>query len=248
MILVLKKSNFLLIGLIFILTAMLIGLNVNREWMTAAAGSPTGQKIILLDPGHGGEDPGAVSIYSGIREKDINLTVAMKTKELLEAEGFAVMMTRSEDRLEYAPGTPGYTNKRSQDLKRRKKLMDESDADAVVSIHMNKLDENKDSKWYGAQTFYPPGMWDSQKLAVTIQAALKELVDPSNVREALEKKVPKGEVPIIIFRNVKRTTVIVECGFLSNPEEEKRLATKEYQDKLAEAIKVGVVKYFSQQK
>jgi N-acetylmuramoyl-L-alanine amidase len=117
-------------------------------------------------------------------------------------------------------------------------MMDEGSADIVVSVHLNKFPQ---TQYFGAQTFYPPNSPESQKLAGIIQKKLIEIVDPNNKREAMLKKEP-----IIILKDAKTTTTIVECGFLSNPEEEKLLGTKEYQDKLALAIKEGIVKYFEE--
>ena len=240
MILIVRKNNIILVTLILLLSVLLYSLNFGHSEASPVASGISSQRTVMLDPGHGGEDPGAVSDYSGILEKDINLYIANRVKELLEKDGYNIFMTRSEDRLEYKPGTPGYTEKREQDLIRRKQMMDESGADIVVSIHLNKF---KETQYYGFQTFYAPGSAEGQKLAVSIQRSLKELVDSNNKREALVKKEP-----IIILKNVKTTTAIVECGFLSNSEEEKKLASKEYQDKLAMGIAEGIKRYFDNKK
>lgn len=237
MIVVVKKNNIVLICLIFLLLVTIFSLNFGEGESTTVAKQQVLQKTVIVDPGHGGEDPGAVSDYNGIKEKDVNLVVALKLKEQLENENFKVLMTREEDKLEYKDGTTNIIQKRKQDLIRRKKIMDEAGADIVVSIHLNKFPE---TQYYGAQTFYPPDSPDSQKLAMSIQSSLRELVDASNVREALVKKEP-----IIILKNLKTTTSIVECGFLSNPEEEKKIATDEYQEKIAIAIKEGIKTFFN---
>jgi len=237
MIVIVRKHNIVLMGLVLLLLVTIFSLNIGEaDNAELVSSTQSGQKTVIIDAGHGGEDPGAVSDYSGLKEKDVNLSIAFKVKELLEKESFKVIMTREEDKLEYAPGTTNIIQKRKQDLLRRKKIMDEAGADIVVSIHLNKFPQ---TQYSGAQTFYPPGSLESQKLAQSIQKAIKETVDPENKRESLVKKDP-----IIILKNFKTTTAIVECGFLSNPEEEKKLATKEYQDKLAEAIKEGIVNYF----
>jgi N-acetylmuramoyl-L-alanine amidase len=237
MIVVIKKNNILLVGLVFLLLIAIYSLNTGEIRSVAVTNDQNMQKTIILDPGHGGEDPGAVSDYSGIKEKDINLKIAFKVRELLEKEGFKTILTREEDVLVYDPATTNITQKRKQDLLRRKKIMDEGGADIVVSIHMNKFDE---TQYYGAQTFYPPGSSESQKLALSIQKQLREKVDPSNKRESLVKKEP-----IIILKDYKTVTAIVECGFLSNPEEERKLNTEEYLDKIASAIFEGITNYFS---
>ena len=237
MIVVLRKNNIVLIGLIFLLLITIFSLNYDRDKTAPVASDQAGRKTVILDPGHGGEDPGAVSDYSGIKEKDIALKVVIKVKELLEKERFNVILTRAEDKLEYEPGTRNIIQKRKQDLVRRKKIMDEAGADIVVSIHLNKFPQ---ARYSGAQTFFPPNSPESQKLAMALQKSLREKVNPENKRESLVKKEP-----IIILKDYKTTTAIVECGFLSNREEEKKLATEEYQYSLAEAIKDGIVNYFS---
>jgi N-acetylmuramoyl-L-alanine amidase len=239
MIVIMKRNNILLFGLIFFLILAIYSLNFESENKASTVSKVNEvKKTVLLDPGHGGEDPGAVSDISGIKEKDISLKIALYLREILKKEDIEVLMTREEDRLEYKPGTTNIIQKRKQDLQRRKKMMDEAGADIVVSIHLNKFPQ---TKYYGAQTFYPPESPESQKLAGTIQKALRDIVDPSNKRQPLLKKEA-----IIILKNLKTTTTIVECGFLSHKEEEARLATEEYQKKIAEAIKTGILEYFKQ--
>lgn len=234
MIVVMKKSNILLVGLIFLLLVAIYSLNADIGGSRATSGD-TGQKVVILDPGHGGEDPGAVGTNAGLKEKDINLKIALKVKDLLQKDGFNIIMTREDDRLEYSEGTTSVTEKRRQDLTRRKKMMDDSGANIVVSIHLNKFPE---AKYTGAQTFYPPDSPESLKLATDLQNSIRKLVDSENKRQAMLKKDQ-----IIILRELKTPTTIVECGFLSNPDEEKKLATDEYQDKLAGAIADGIKTY-----
>ena len=233
MIIVVKKSNVILIGLIFMLLAAIYSLNIGAD--TIPATGVEAQKVVVLDAGHGGEDPGKVSSYSDLKEKDLNLKIAFKVKELLQNENYKVIMTREDDKLVYTEGTTNIYEKRRQDLTQRKKIMDESGADIVVSIHLNGFPE---AKYYGAQTFYPPNSDKSLKLANSLQKSLKELVDPQNSRQPQVKKDQ-----IVILRELVTPTVIVECGFLSNAEEEKKLGTDEYQAKLAEAIVDGIKSY-----
>lgn len=235
MILLVKKNNIILVGLIFVLLVTIYSLNLDtgRAISTTVSENP---KTVIIDAGHGGEDPGKVSTFSDLKEKDLNLIIAKKTRDLLEKENFSVIMTREEDKLEYAEGTTNIFEKRRQDLNRRKKIMDESGAAIVVSIHLNAFTE---SRYYGAQTFYPPNSDESKKLAEVLQKSLRDNCDPENKREPQLKKDP-----IIILANLKTPTVIVECGFLSNAQEEKRLGTGEYQDKIAQAITAGIQEYF----
>lgn len=247
MIILLRKRNVLLFTLIFVLLLAFYGLNINQYEPASAiavgeddSGATSTKRVILIDAGHGGEDPGAVSSYSGIKEKDINLKIAFFLKECLEDQGYSTLMTREEDVLEYSPETTNIVQKRRQDLLRRKKMMDEAGADIVVSIHLNKFPE---TKYFGAQAFYPHNSPESQKLAIAIQNELREKVDPNNKRVAMARGKP-NETPIIILRDLKTPTVIVECGFLSNPDDEKKLGTEEHQKKLASAIADGIKAYF----
>ncbi len=238
-----KKSNVMLGVLILVLALGILGINLGMNGKDDTVKASTIQtlntrgKVVVLDAGHGGEDPGATSIYSGAKEKDLNLTIVNKTKELLQKAGYTVILTRTEDILVYEGDNLSNTSKRRQDLLNRKKKMDESKADIVISIHMNGF---KQTKYSGAQTFYTKDSQSSKKLAMCLQDAVREHLDPKNKREALLK----GD-DIIITKNCKVTTVILECGFLSNEEEEKKLIDPTYQAKIAEAIKKGIDKYFT---
>jgi len=236
MIVLVKKSNLTLILLIFLLSIALYFLNFGGDAAATPASSISSLGTVIVDAGHGGEDPGKVSSYSKVNEKDINLAIAKMLAEELKNSGYRVIMTREEDKLDYKEGTTDITDKRRQDLTKRKEIMDNSGADIVVSIHLNDFSQ---SQYYGAQVFYPPNSEDSKNLAVNIQNSLKENVDPSNKRQALEKTTP-----IVILKNLKTPTVVVECGFLSNEKEEKNLQTDSYQKKLAKAIKKGIDNYY----
>ena len=245
MIVVMKKNNLIFVAIIFLLSLAFYGINsalVKGDQIdytspvTVESGNFGEGKTVMLDPGHGGEDPGAVSDFNGIKEKDINLFIALETKKHLEADGYKVIMTRSEDVLVFDDTANGITQKRKQDLLRRKKMMDEGGADIVVSIHLNKFTQEKQK---GAQVFFAKNSKSSEKLAICLQDMIKSQIDSANKREAIEKKEE-----IIILKNLKTTTAIVECGFLSNKEEEQKLADKAYQEKLAKSIKDGIDKYF----
>ncbi len=242
MILLIKKNNLLFGGLVLVLCLSILGINLAFQGGESASAATiptlnTKGKTVVIDAGHGGEDPGAVSSFNGVSEKDVTLVLANKTKELLEKDGYKVIMTRTEDVLVYEGDNLSMTAKRRQDLLRRKKIMDESGADIVVSIHLNSY---TDSQYSGAQTFFTKNSLSGKKLAAAIQESLKINVDPENDREAIQKKDD-----IIITKNCKCTTVIVECGFLSNETECLKLAEEAYQTKLSEAIKTGIDQYFT---
>lgn len=235
MIVLVKRKNAVLILLILFLSIAIFSIDSGANPITEASGNK-GSAVIVLDPGHGGEDPGVVSDYSGLAEKDLNLRIAQFLRDLLEQDGYTVIMTRTEDILQYSPGTTRIYDKRKQDLTRRKKLIDESNADIAVSIHMNGFE---DTKYKGAQTFFPPSSVDSERLAKSVQNAIVSNVDPENKRVALVKKDR-----IVILRDLKVPTALIECGFLSNKEEEAKLKTLEYQENIAKAIKIGIDGYF----
>jgi len=236
MIVLVKKSNLTLVALILLLSVALYCLNLGGDAEATPASSVSTLGTVVVDAGHGGEDPGKVSSYSGVKEKDINLAIAKFLAEELKTAGYQVIMTREEDKLVYKEGTTDITEKRRQDLTRRKEIMDNGGADIVVSIHLNDFSQ---SKYYGAQVFYPPNSEKSKALAECVQKVLREDVDPTNKREALVKSTP-----ILILRNLKTPTIVVECGFLSNEQEEAKLRTESYQKKIAKAIKKGVDNYY----
>ena len=237
MIIVLKKDHLALFSLLCVMGVCLYlfgTVGVEEQQVVASD-----KKTVIIDAGHGGEDPGAVSDYSGACEKDINLTIAKSVEALLKKDGYNVLMTRTEDKLVYPAETTGYTAKRKADLTRRKEFIDSSDASIAVCIHLNKFQK---TQYWGAQTFYPHNSDESKRLAESIQAQIKKTADPQNERAALVRGKP-NDLPIMLFRDLVKPTVVVECGFLSNEEDEKRLTTKEYQDKLALAVKDGIIEY-----
>lgn len=191
-------------------------------------------KIIVIDPGHGGIDGGAKS-ESGIIEKDINLSIALKTKDALESKGYKVIMTRSDDVGLYTDGKK-VREKKIEDLENRVKIKKENKCDAFISIHQNMFPQ-KSCK--GAQV-WSANNEPSKKLGQIIQEKLKEEVDPSNKRES---KVAKKEYKIL-NDGYEGASVIVECGFLSNPEECALLGKEDYQNKIANTLVNSIDQYF----
>ena len=182
----------------------------------------SGDLIVVLDAGHGGRDSGAVG--NGLYEKSLTLKIAQYCKaELEKYKGVKVYLTRANDTF--------------VDLSKRVSKASAVKADVFVSIHLNSF---SDSQYHGAQTFYTKESLSSKKLAISLQTAFCQILEPENEREALLKTED-----IIITKNCKVTTAIVECGFLSNQEEEKKLADETYQSKIAESIKAGIDNYFT---
>lgn len=192
-------------------------------------------KVVIIDPGHGGIDGGAVGRNTGVLESKVNLDIAFKLKRYLEEAGCIVIMTRNKDIGLY--NNSGTVRKRkNEDLRNRKKIFDNSKANLVVSIHLNSFPQGK---YYGAQTFYPQRSDNSKSAAENIQDSLVRTLDNNNKRKASLKR------DVYILKNVKTPTVIVECGFLSNAREEKLLIQDGYQDKIAWAIYVGLMEHFN---
>lgn len=194
------------------------------------------ERVILIDPGHGGFDGGAKS-KSGTIEKDINLQISLKLKKVLEGKGYKVYLARENDE---ALGNSGSTikEKKREDLKKRRDMKKEVNCDIFVSIHQNMFPQEK---CYGAQVWHASNEI-SKKLANNIQESVKEIVNDNNKRVSK----PAGDAYLILRDDYKGASVLVECGFLSNIEEEKRLQTEEHQNSLVEGISLGIERYFDE--
>lgn len=209
---------------------------VNKNSKDVMSYMPITNKVILLDAGHGGIDPGATNEDKSILEKDINLQITLKLRELLESSGCLVLLTREEDTSLYEEEAGKTTRQKyNENLKNRRKMIEESGVDAFVSIHLNKFEQ---SKYYGAQTFYPEGQNDSKLLSQFIQDELKRVVDKTNQRKIKPSK------DIYLLKENEIPSVLIECGFLSNEKESKLLNDEKYQEKVAWAIYAGIQKYF----
>lgn len=190
------------------------------------------EKTVVLDSGHGGFDPGKESA-DGILEKDINLAISYKLKDLLEDAGIKVVMTRTDDNGLYQESDG---NKKVADMKKRCAIIDECKADIVVSIHQNSYQSASVS---GAQVFYYKHSAEGKKLAQVLQQAFKSYLDPNN------KRVEKADSTYYMLLHTSAPTVIAECGFLSNPTEAEQLNTEAYQEKVAQALYNGIIEYFT---
>ncbi|OQB15240.1 MAG: Germination-specific N-acetylmuramoyl-L-alanine amidase precursor [Firmicutes bacterium ADurb.Bin193] len=224
-------------------TDIMIGcLFLSVMWMTyvalttvAPASIPFATNTLVIDAGHGGLDGGSQG-ESGVLEKDLNLSVAFFLKEIAEADGMNVIMTRTEDKSLHTTESSRIRVQKRSDLEYRKKILNESGAMAFISIHMNKFEQ---SKYRGAQVFYA-GNDRSKILGECIQQALIDGLNDGNTRVA--KRAPAS---VYIFKNTVWTAVMVECGFLSNPEEEALLCQEEYQKRLAQHIYEGFKLYLT---
>lgn len=224
-----KKWKVLLTILVFVV-AFACG-RKGAEITYAVQENQPPERIVWIDPGHGGADPGKVGV-GDVLEKDINLQISMLLKAELEKRDIEVLMTRTEDT---DLAEEGAGSRKMSDLNNRCKLMNESDASLTICIHQNSF---TDPAVQGAQVFYCSGSEDGEKVARYIQESIKEKVDPENEREIKEND------SYYMLKNTGIPIVIVECGFLSSPEETELLKDVEYQAKIAQAVAEGVLKYF----
>lgn len=187
-------------------------------------------KVIYLDPGHGGLDPGA--IYKDIEEATINLEISEKLMNVLEQQGAIVYLTRNGD---YDLAVNNAVNRKRSDLSRRGNIINRSMCDLYLSIHLNADTSNT---WKGAQVFYDDINPNNEKIAKIMQQVLKE--DLKTTRKYKETN------NMYLHKRVTRPGVLIEVGFITNPNERYLLTTDSYQQKVANTITRGVIKYFEE--
>lgn len=213
-----------IIKISLILVLLISALFINKE---VEALLPLSGKIIIIDPGHGGKDPGTIS--DKIHESDINLEISKQLEIELTKMGATVILTREGN---YDLSTPNAKWRKKSDFDNRINLINNSKADLYISIHLNYL---TDSKYYGAQVFYNNA--ENQKIASSIQEILNN--ELNNDREI--KKIPSRTY---MYDKLNIPGVLIECGFLSNYKEKELLKTSEYQQKLAKIITKGIINYY----
>ena len=192
---------------------------------------PKNLGLIVLDAGHGGLDPGKVGINE-VLEKDINLAIVLKLKPLLEEYGFTIHLTRDSDKI---LGPANSSRPKRDDMIARVDLVKELHPYFTISIHQNSFPT---ASVNGPQVFYYKDSVESATMAQVIQNSLNQYLNPKKKRD------PQSNTNYYLLTRTPTPTVIVECGFLSNPDEAALLATDAYQQKVAEAIYMGVVSYY----
>ncbi len=185
---------------------------------------------VIMDPGHGGEDPGAVD--NGLTEKDLNLDVALSLNDILTACGYNTALTRTEDMLLYKQGEEN--RKKYYDLRNREVFAEEFENSVFVSLHMNKFPAEYCK---GAQTFYSEHDIESKNLATSVQENVR-LLQKNNKRV-----IKSGNNTIYLLDNLDMPSILIECGFLSNREEALSLSDKNYRAALAFTIYCGIAEY-----
>lgn len=223
-----KKAERIM-GLIALIITALGTMITGEEYRKTQGESGCEKSVVVIDAGHGGKDPGKVGCHNEM-EKDINLAIALRVRELLIEQGIEVVMTREGD----YTATGDYDSTKNEDMKKRVDIINNAAAACCVSIHQNSYTS---SGVRGAQTFFYAGSENAGLLAAAVQQSLVQLADPENTRKIKENK----DYYVLVQSNCP--TVIVECGFLSDEDESVKLNSPEYQDLLAGAIVAGILKY-----
>lgn len=225
------KEIGLVMGIMLILSAFILSKSAAEYVMSTRTEK---EKVtIIIDAGHGGDDPGKIGVNKA-EEKDINLLIAKKVATLLKQNDINVIMTRTDNDGLYDRTA---SNKKVQDMKNRLHLIQEQKPAITISIHQNSYHQEG---IHGAQVFYYETSEQSKRAAELVQQELIQKVDPEN------KRVAKSNTSYYLLKKTETPIIIVECGFLSNWEEAERLVTDAYQNRVAWAIHMGVLKYLNQ--
>ena len=227
-----EKAGTLLLAVGILLLGSAFLKRTEQEQAVYTVGTTKELAVVVIDAGHGGKDPGKVGT-NNVLEKDINLSIALRLKYLLEQNDIAVILTREEDK---DLASEQASNRKNEDLRARAALIAETAPAVMVSIHQNSYPE---ADVDGAQVFYYSGSEAGKRLGTMIQESLKAEIRDGNHR------VAKANKEYYLLKKANCPAVIVECGFLSNPTEAALLATEEYQEKMAFAIHLGIMEYIN---
>ena len=232
-----RRLGVLLTCIAFLLTVTVLFSAVEGYFIDKSLSASTTPEstVIIIDAGHGGEDVGATGV-NGVYEKDLNLIIANLVGDELKSKGYTVVYTRTEDKLLYTEEENIKGIRKISDLKNRCKIANEHKGALFISIHMNTFGA---AKYSGLQVYYSNGSEKSIRLATVIQSTVREMLQIDN------KRTVKNGKGLYILDNCSATSVIVECGFLSNPDECEKLSEKEYQKELSFAIVCGIIEYMN---
>ncbi len=225
-----KIINSLMVVLLFV--SMVLVAREAAEFVASQKTAGINANLVVIDAGHGADDGGKVGI-NGAVEKDINLSIALRVKELLEAQGIDVVLTREDDKGLY-PGTGD--NRKLRDMQKRVELINRERPALTVSIHQNSYTDERVS---GAQTFYMTGSEEGKRAAEILQEQMITTLAPE------KERVAKENGSYYLLKHVESPIVIAECGFLSNAREAEMLCDEEYQEKTAWAIHLGIIRYLN---
>ena len=232
-----KKSIIAIITAFLIILSAMLYLTFMANFSAAEASSmPITQKTVIVDAGHGGDDGGAIGI-DGTVEKDINLDISLKLEKILKFYGFNVIMTRTQDVMTCDDGLDSLRKRKISDIHNRFELMRKNPDAIFISVHQNKFE---DSSQHGTQVFYSGNDERSKELAEAIQTSVTLTLQRKN-----DRVVKKSGSGIYLLYHAKIPAVLVECGFISNSDEVKKLKDESYRMKLAILIADGLLKYLS---
>ena len=225
--------------LLFASLALLVALSLllgDQLTKTASAALQPQYPLVILDAGHGGEDGGAVA-RDGTNEKDLNLSLTRKLNTVLQSLGLQTLLTRESDALHYKVDAKTMRQKKGEDLQWRLELTQNHPDSVFLSIHQNQFN---DSHYDGAQVFYSGNHPQSAVLAQAIQDAVVKQTQPGNTRQ-----IKQSGAEIFLLHHAQVPAVMVECGFLSNPQELKKLKDETYQHQLAAASAEGLLDFLN---
>ena len=230
------KKYFSIFFLLFVLIAIIVTSEPSTKVMKRIFFTEEKEEknpiVVVIDPGHGGRDPGKVGI-NNILEKDINLMISLKLKTLLEQNDIKVYMVREDDSGLYSSSD---SNKKRADMDNRVNFIHEKNADLAISVHQNSFSEENVK---GAQTFYYDKSLGGKVLAEMILAQIKKTVADGNHR------VAKSNTSYYMLKKTNCPLVIIECGYLTNQKEASLLLQEQYQDKIAWGIHMGIMQYIN---
>lgn len=234
------KRWFLPLVMILVLGLVAAGtlLSIRSGMWIPALAIASYEKTVIIDPGHGGPDGGAVGV-DGNSEKDINLAISLKLRSFFTAGGYQVIMTREDDRSIHSSGNNTLHDQKVSDIHNRLKIAEQHPKALFLSIHQNLYTE---PQYSGAQVFYSKNNVDSKVLAQCLQTNIHTLLQPQNDRVIK----PAGSNLYILY-HAKSPTVLVECGFVSNTEENAKLQNDTYQNQMAFAIYYGTARFYAEQ-
>lgn len=218
---------------IFSVICLLVSMSIYFLYNTTSVFSPIPPYTVVLDAGHGEPDGGAIGV-NGTLEKDINLAITLKVQEILESNGIKVIMTRSDNNSIYDANAKTLHEKKVSDMHKRENIINNSNADLFISIHMNSFTDSKSS---GLHVFYSRNHPEAEIIASAVQDAIAKITG------AKTHAVKTASDTLYLMKNPTPPAILVECGFLSNPKEEELLNDELYQSKIAFAISQAIIKH-----
>lgn len=227
-----RVTVFSVVFLTLFISALTAGIFVSSRESLAVTSDV--YPVIIIDPGHGGEDGGTQS-YDGTLEKDINLAISLKLNELLRSKGFSTVLTRDGDYMIYDESASTQREKKVSDIKNRLKIIEENNNCILLSVHQNYF---KESKYHGLQVFYSKNHPSSKFLADEIQKSVSLQLQPDNTRQ-----IKESGTDIYLLYHSPVPSVMVECGFMSNEAEADKLKNEDYQKLISEYITEGLIKF-----